>query len=307
MKRIHIKRHNELLRLCLDAIERGDRGRWLLTGDLPGYELSNHTRHNELAQRLPGPPLGQNQNHEDDTDSEDDGSDSESDVTARVVPHPQTAPATTEADPTPSSEQARPLLSAKILRRDDLEWLARREIQEQQSARRNLRAPRPTLHNQFIPAVAFPLTLRPDGILYDRLSRQKWFTHININDTTIHLIECFVSSAKHFEQKKNDKIEQYKHIKEWLRLMGYTKVELHLLPFTYEGPIPRDTKEALRKLGVRPPAWKLLKIQLERKLIQYAISTKWLRRKLESQNPYKKRSGYVRYKEHRKSKRRRLS
>ena len=101
-----------------------------------------------------------------------------------------------------------------------------------------------------------------------------------------------VSSANYFTTKKEAKKKQYEVIIEWLNLLGYPKVELHLLPVTYEGFIPTETKTALSNLGVRPIAWKELKVSLERHLRASITSIKWQRRKLECSQQYKNRSGY---------------
>jgi hypothetical protein len=234
-----------------------------------------------------------------DTDN-DNAPDTETDTPNATTEEENTDPPLTRDIPV-DNNPAPPLFSATLLRRDDIAHLAGRARQHQQGQTE----PDPTRHNQFIPAIAFPLTSRPDGVLYEFLDRKNWNQFPDKTKIKIHLIELYVSSTAYFQKKRQDKTDQYKHTIEWLRAMGYENIELHHLPFTFEGFIPKTTTKTLRKLGVSRKAIIDLKITLERQLIESARDTKWKRRQIETHSPFKDLSGFVRYILHRKHTRRR--
>ena len=122
--------------------------------------------------------------------------------------------------------------------------------------------PTNTAHGQYPEWLHYPGTKRPDGVLYEFLSRENWnIAPINPGDIIIHLIELFVTTAGYIDKKKLVKEKQYSEIINWLHSQGYTRIKLHLIPLTVEGFIPTECKETLKKLGVRPAQWNELNTQ----------------------------------------------
>ena len=148
-------------------------------------------------------------------------------------------------------------------------------------------------HGQYPEWLHYPGTKRPDGVLYEFLSRENWnIAPINPGDIIIHLIELFVTTAGYIDKKKPVKEKQYAEIINWLHSQGYTRIKLHLIPLTVEGFIPTECKETLKKLGVRPAQWNELKTKMERTLHEYAVKMIWKRRALEVTHEFRNKSGY---------------
>jgi ribonuclease HI len=311
-------RHNDGLRKILDAAGRGDKGKWLLTGDIPKYTLQDHETQNELAARLPKQPAKVTRKRVRQRQRIMEK------IAARQVPIAESEDGSDTETHTPYFNQMAPdeggidmgALATTSLTRVTSNMSAHQQgttppptdIDTAEQAEADPKAPVAGPHGQYLPAFKYPYKDRPDGVLYENLTRNDWNIDTLPDDLIVHIIEYYVSSANYWSQKADDKLGQYTRFRKWCKdntSIPDRNIRVHLFPMTYEGFMPADNLEEMRSLGIRPAAQKLLKLELERDTRVYAKRIKWARRAEECKTEYYAGSGYYWYKKYSKAKRRR--